>query len=115
MISAKQFLSDFVRAIITAEPMERKALIAEWVKRLEAREKDLKGNTAYEDIVEAAKVLSDAGIPNEPPRTLSIDISGLRMSGREWYQRFRDELRIDADFKQAVEAAKKAAGIEDEH
>jgi hypothetical protein len=34
------------------------------------------------------------------------------MTGQEFYNRFREELRIDTDFKGAVEAARKAAGLE---
>lgn len=40
MTSAQDFLTEFMKAIINSDPLERKKLIAEWVSKLEEREKN---------------------------------------------------------------------------
>ena len=68
-----------------------------------------KQSTPFEDFMAASATATDPG-----KFTMNLEtfkkLNGL-MTGREWYDKFRDELPFGANWSQAVEAAKRAARI----
>jgi hypothetical protein len=67
--------------------------------------------TPFEEFMKASATASE-------PDKFMMDMETFRkikelMTGREWYDRFRNELPFGADWKQAVEAAKRASGVEE--